>query len=376
MIWSLSDSRSRSPKRASILTTILVCFIAAISAVAQRAPSDREIAGRFAPVFYQALGDNPRSDYITNFNFDGDWRGDNNWSNSGKKKYPLKAYIYYAVSETATHYFVHYAVFHPRDYKGGEVRGRLFSGLIRQGAELLGDRDPTGLADEATLAHENDMEGTLVVVAKSGGELDAAKPAYVETLAHNIFIPYLVGASAESKYSPFVTDGPSVKLYIEPKGHGIEAYTGDAKQTDGKKFLVYRFAGRADDPEKVKKGDIGYELVPVETTLWAKAAVGKDPKGPTYGTAYNYAPVSIEIMQANGKPATRKFDLPNLGSAFYGKEGGINMARPPWGWFDSTRREDPLGLWFFDPAKVVKRNFNLGESFSTTYTRAPFWAVR
>ena len=88
-------------------------------ATAERA-ADREIAARFAPIFYQALGDKPRSDYITNFDFDGDWRGDNNWAHTEDKQFPLKAYIYYAVSETATHFFIHYAVFHPRDYKGGE----------------------------------------------------------------------------------------------------------------------------------------------------------------------------------------------------------------------------------------------------------------
>ncbi len=42
--------------------------------------NEREIAARFAPIFYQALGDKPRSDYITNFDFDGEWRGENNWS--------------------------------------------------------------------------------------------------------------------------------------------------------------------------------------------------------------------------------------------------------------------------------------------------------
>lgn len=359
-----------------VLLGSLLFIFCCPSIFAGSAASDRVIASRFAPVFYQALGDKPRSDYITKFDFDGDWRGDNNWSNSGKKKYPLKAYIYYAVSETATHYFIHYAVFHPRDYKGGEVKGRLFSSLIRQGAEILGDKDPTGIADEATLAHENDMEGTLVVVAKNGGEMAAAKPAYVETLAHNVFIPYLEGASAESRFSPFQTDGQRVKLYIEPKGHGIEAYSGDAKQVDGKEFLVYKYTGRADDPDKVKGKEIGYDLLPIETTLWTKAKVSADPKGPTFGTAHNYAPVSIDILAADGKAATRKIDLPNLGSAFYGKQGGINMARPPWGWFDSKRREDPLGLWFFDPAKIIKRNFNLGEAFSTVYTRVPFWAAK
>src|SRR5678816_646217 len=126
------------------------------------ADADREIAARFAPIFYQALGDRPRSDYITNFDFDGDWRGDNNWENAANETFPLNAYIYYAVAETSTHLFIHYAVFHPRDYKGGEIRGTILSELIREGVKRGGKYDPTGLADEATLAHENDMELSLI----------------------------------------------------------------------------------------------------------------------------------------------------------------------------------------------------------------------
>ena len=84
-----------------------------------RASLDKQIAVQFAPVIYQGLGDQPRYDYITNFDFDGDWKGDNNWGNAANKKHLLRAYVYYSVIETATHYFVHYAFYHPRDYKGG-----------------------------------------------------------------------------------------------------------------------------------------------------------------------------------------------------------------------------------------------------------------
>ena len=80
---------------------------------------DYQIAARFAPVFHQALGSSPRFDYITRFDFDGDWRGDNNWANAADTQYPLTATVYFNVSESPTHYFIHYAAFHPRDYKGG-----------------------------------------------------------------------------------------------------------------------------------------------------------------------------------------------------------------------------------------------------------------
>ncbi|MEO2195586.1 MAG: M48 family metallopeptidase, partial [bacterium] len=88
-----------------------------------RVDRDHDIAVRLAPTFYQALGPDPRFDYITAFDFDGDWRGDNNWVNAADEQRRLPAWVYYAVSETRTHYFVIYAAFHPRDYKGGNERG-------------------------------------------------------------------------------------------------------------------------------------------------------------------------------------------------------------------------------------------------------------
>src|SRR5262245_14307968 len=176
------------------------------------------MAQRFAPIFYQALGDKPRSDYITNFDFDGDWRGDNNWDHTDE--FPLKAYIYYSVAETSSHFFIHYAVFHPRDYKGGEKKGTILSDLIREAAKQGGKYDPTGLSGETALAHENDMEGCLLVVTKAGD--GQGRVTYVETLHHNSFSHYVAGESAAGFAAVRVEDQHPL-LYIEPKGHGIEA---------------------------------------------------------------------------------------------------------------------------------------------------------
>lgn len=336
--------------------------------------ADRAIAARFAPVFYQALGENPRSDYITNFDFDGDWRGDNNWANAGDKKFPLRAFIYYAVSETKTHYFVHYAVFHPRDYKGGEQRGRLLSELIRQGAKIAGDRDPTGMLDEATVAHENDMEGVLVVAEKIGNDPEKARLRYVETLAHNRFYRYAVEPSAAG-VGPIKAENDRAWLYIEARGHGIYSYTGEATQTEGKKLLTYNFSAKADDPEQSGSESIGYELVPISTTLWQKARASPIAS-PTFGKIHDYSLITINIVSSSGRVSPRRFRVGRIGSSFLGGQGGQNMARPPWGWFDLKRRADPLGGWFFNPAVAIKRSFNLGETFSTAYVRTPFWARR
>lgn len=353
---------------------VVILIAVGICPVVGQATSDREIAGRFAPVFYQALGDKRRSDYITNFDFDGDWRGDNNWKNADDPKFPLLGYIYYAVSETQTHYFIHYAVFHPRDYKGGEKKGLLLSDLISEGVKIAGKNDPTGLAVEATAAHENDMEGALVVAERSGSDLSRSKVVFVETLHHNMFTPYALPESRANVSGVFKTEGQQVLLYVEPKGHGIEAYSTGDKQTAGKEFLVYKFAGKAGDPEKRSEGPVDYDLLPIAATLWpkAKAAI----KNTTYGVFHDYGAITIKVVGPKGTVVAKKVQVGTLASSFLGSTGGINMAKPPWGWFSNNERKDPLGAWFFDPATIVKRDFSLGESFSTTYTRLPFWATK
>ena len=351
--------------------------LALYQATAGERAADREIAARFAPTFYQALGDKPRSDYITNFDFDGDWRGDNNWEHADDQNFPLLAYIYYSVSETQTHFFIHYAVFHPRDYKGGELKGLILSQIIREGVKRGNRRDPTGLLAEAGVAHENDMEGALVVVAKNGKDLDRARTVFVETFHHSDFSPYLAGESAPKGFGIFKTDEQRVLLYVEPKGHGIEAYSGDEKQTAKKEFLIYKFAGRAEDPDKQKEGSVGYELLPIQTTLWLKARIStENGSSTTYATFQDYAAISIGVVQANGRVVVKKIKVGEIGETFAGDSGGLNMARPPWAWFDKGHRGDPLGLWFFDPASIIKRDFKLPESFSTAYVHLPFWAAR
>lgn len=345
--------------------------VQAKKAIAPTSSREHEIAARFAPVFYQALGENKRADYITNFNFDGDWRGDNNWAHTNDRHFPLKAYVYYSAVETATHYFIHYAVFHTRDYKGGELKGAILSELMREGAKRAGKYDPTGIAEESALAHENDMEGCLVVVMKRDADLNRASAVFVETLRHNTITKYAAGETSEKDSKSFRTADERPLLYIEPKGHGIEAYTGD-KQTSNKDVVVYKVASQAVNPEKVKGQSVGYELVPLQTTLWAHAREGVNA---TYGEVHDYGEITIKL-QSGDQVSDSRTELQKIGVAFVGKVGGLNMARPPWGWFDRSNREGTLGLWYFDPAATIKRDFHLDEAFSTAYLRLPFWAAK
>jgi len=344
----------------------------------QTSAGDREASSFFAPIFYQALGDKPRSDYITNFDFDGDWRGDNYWEHAENAGFPLKAFVYYSVSETSSHIFIHYAVFHPRDYKGGERKGAILSELMREGARRGGKYDPTRLAEEAALAHENDMEGCLLVAAKSGSDLKRARVVFVETLHHNVFSKYAPGEAAPGGFESLKMDGQRVLLYVEPKGHRIEAYDGSEKQTAKKRFLIYTFGGKAEEPKEDQEGSLNYDLVPIHL-LWSRARMHSSSRAngtnATYEAIHDYGELTINVLQPDGRAAARKFKLGKFGSAFLGKVGGRNLAQPPWAWADRNHRNEPLSLWFFDPAQIIKRDFRLDESFSTAYVRLPFWAT-
>lgn len=333
------------------------------------AARERQIAARFAPVFRQALGDHPRADYITNFDFDGDWRGNNNWKNADDVKFHHRAYVYFAVSETATHFYAHYAVFHPRDYKGGSTAGPLLSDAIREGVRRGGRYDPTGLSAEAVLAHENDMEGCLVVAAKDGEDPARAHVILVETLAHDRFLKYAPeGAEAPANFSRVRLEGTQPLLFVEAKGHGVLAYDGGDKQESRRGTLVYTFAGLAEDPEAGNKETVGYELVPLYDTIWRRALTGSKE---TFGEVADYGALSFEAAGAK-RQSKRTKKIGRLGASFLGAFGAPNAARPPWGWFDRSERGRPRGEWFFDPASTVKRHLGRGADFSTAYLYAPF----
>jgi hypothetical protein len=371
-----------------LLKTSVLMLILSLSATAQfrrptapvsssgpqpsaRAALDKQIAAQFAPVIYQGLADQPRYDYITNFDFDGDWKGDNNWINAGNKTSLLRAYVYYSVIETATHYFVHYAFFHPRDYKGGLGKSTLVDVLIKEGIRRAG-KDPTGLADDVALSHENDLEGCLIVAEKRGDDLRQAVVQFVETMSHNRYLKYRPQAGQGTVGEVIQMQEQQPLLFAEPKGHGVSSYLGTREQlrksVNG--ALAYRYTGEAEDPEKRRGDTVGYDLLAMQETLWQRAQTGESE---TFAEVIDYQTMKISLQQLDGKSAVIEQSLGKLGAAFRGTIGFKNKARAPWGWYDSSEPERPRGEWFFDPATVIARHFNLEQSFAQAYTAHPFF---
>lgn len=359
-----AQDRARRPREAPRKETV---------ATTPRQQRDREIAAQFAPVIYQGLGENARADYITNFDFDGDWRGDNNWLSLDNRKFALRGYVYFSVCETATHYFVHYAFFHPRDYKGDVYSSTLIDSVLRQTLPKIG-KDPTGRAEDVALSHENDLEGCLIVATKNGNDPAKARVQYVEAMAHNSYLKYYAPGVSTTVGDPIELEDTRPKLFVEPKGHGVERYTGDAVQLNQrvKGVLTYRFTGNAEEPA-AQATTAGYDLVSIYDTLWQRA---QQVPNETFGEKLDYATRSVLRLIGNGSQSDKVEQAFNhLGSAFLGKMGFQNKARPPWAWYDDAERNQPRGEWFFDPAAVIARHFKLGAEWTLVYSYNPYFNI-
>jgi len=103
------------------------------------------LAEYWSPVLVQYISmDDPKKDYILKFEFDGDFNAWNNEDNIEKMDLvsvaQCRAFVYYWVVETETHFFIGYGFFHPRDWK----------------YDLLIGHRP----------HENDFEGIFLCIEK------------------------------------------------------------------------------------------------------------------------------------------------------------------------------------------------------------------
>jgi len=311
----------------------------------------RDLVEHYAPMLAQETWFEPKADYPARFDYDGDWQGDNNWDSLEEGS--SQAYVYYAVMETATHWFLIYNVFHPRDYSDKCVAGS---------------------------CHENDNEGLILTVAKDGsryGRLQA-----METLAHNNVYSFTadsrIRAGAHSIDGPIEFYGESHPVvFIESGGHGIYGTRSTHARYDvaNDRFtagtgVTFIYKGVAERPRHPNDRLVGYDLLPIYSEWWMKASREAGFAGRTFDAYFAYRPLG-------GRPGTV---FPEIAGAFFGRKFGVNMAKPFWGWHDNrTRRRNILavGQWGLDPAYAVSRHlrFPSEEPFSLDYIYNPYLAL-
>jgi hypothetical protein len=307
-----------------------------------------ELARHWAPVWYQdSDSSNYEGDYIVAYDFDGDTRSDNNWNNLDVAGVDLSAVIYYAVVETQTHWFLLYADFHPQDW----------------------DENCQPIPFGPDKCHENDMEGAMVVVRKDGSAYGAFSLLYTE--AHNVLyiftndpqVQAFNSKSLQSSVTVTFEDGSHPELYVESKGHGVCALRYDGSEhckhpVTGSNFfpggdgIVYRHKGVAETPKSGNDQDVGYKLVPLETTLWARR---KD--------------ICNDGCTFDG---TMTYEGMTLGQAFDGDDHGDDKANPPWAWDDPDDGPVYRGDFFFRPAESVLTHLKVPGTFSKVYLHNPY----
>lgn len=316
-------SRWRSALAVLPATALAVAgLLLAPAPAAHAAPTDAELAYRWAPVHYQdTSASHPTADYLSTVDYDGDWNTRNNWENLDADTQRLTGTVYYSVAETSTHWYVIYAYFHPRDWKD----------------------DPINV-----LSHENDMEGQVEVVRKDGstfGTLEA-----VVTLAHNHFYSYVPPGSPftdgrESIDGTLVMqqfDGaPRPTSFQEARGHG--AYAWDGGSFPGGDGIVYH-------PSR------GPGAVPA----------GGNDRAASYGLVDLTA--AGNLWDRRGNPET----YASYGT-FAGDNGKDNAAHAPWQWDDTDDGSDlQAGTIATDPAYLVSQYFGNTGELSLEYVRNPY----
>lgn len=290
-----------------------------------KAATTQEIAAHWAPEFYQDVNDTYgyRADYVTNFNYDGDWVGNNNWENIDS--FPLKSYIYYSVVETETHYFIGYYDYHARD-----------------DGPLTLDK------------HENDTEGVLVVIRKDGSTYGSFH--LMESVAHNQMYQYTndpsITSGSDNVDGGVLFNGSHPKVFIQSNGqspiggHGNFAYDGTgAPGGDG---IVYYYGGQADIVTNAT-GD--------------------------YTNRYSYDLLSFDDFW------NRRYDIGD-GHMFgsWGKLDGdtyqTDSAAMPWVWDDADDGATFAGDFLSDPAHMIDTHLNGLGNFSHVYVNHPYYSHR
>ena len=230
----------------------------------------RELVEHYAPMIAQETWFQPKSDYLSRVDLDGDWRGDNNWKNTLEGS--SQAYVYYAVMETDTHWFLVYNFFHPRDYSDRCVAGT---------------------------CHENDNEGLILTVAKDGSKFGRLQ--VMESLAHNKIYSYRLDRSVKKSIHNFdgdieLYDNSHPIIFIEAGGHGVYgsddshskySVRNDRFATTG---VTYIYKGVAERPKHTNDRKVGYELLSIYDHWWKRAHEGRGKEDRTFDAYYRYEP--------------------------------------------------------------------------------------
>ena len=305
----------------------------------------------YAPFIAQETWFEPKADYLARFDYDGNWKGGDNWENLEKGS--SKAFIYYAVMETETHWFLIYNFFHPRDYSDFCVAGS---------------------------CHENDNEGAILTVRKDASKF--GKLEVMETLAHNNVYSFTNNPAIkkgvhdiDGKLEFYENSHPII--FIEAGGHGV--FSSDSKSSlfDTAKMefkkntgITYVYNKKAESPTYANDKNVSYALLSISDEWWAKGSRETNEANETFDDFYVYEPFG------NRPKASAKY----ISGAFQGQMASKNMAKPFWAWYDRRTKDKKIlntGQWALDPAYAVSMSLKFPDNLpvSLEYIFNPYLSL-
>lgn len=288
---------------------------------------------RWAPIHHQQTHRDGRhsldgaADYLTSFDFDGDFDARNNWENCGNPRYPLTAHAYFSMTETRSHWFVIYVFFHPRDWSSRFLETE----------------------------HENDSEGVLVAIERDGSRFGTLRAAV--TVVHDDFYSYVPPGSpwrsghedidGELSLQPFEGELHPVTAQ-QAESHALKAWPYYSIAHEG--IIYYPSQTEAELPASSDDRDVRYRLHDLLEVggLWQR----RD---------------DVALFASFGSFAGDTAGDCGAGALWCGS----NSAHAPWGWND---RDDtlPSGTMARDPALLFARYFDTRRALSRAYRFNPF----
>lgn len=309
----------------------------------------RDLAEHYAPFIAQETWLEPKADFLARFDYDGDWRGDNNWDNLARGT--SQAYVYYAAMETATHYFLLYNFFHPRHYSDDCSSGGCY---------------------------ENDSAGVRLTVRKDGsryGRLQLMEAAGDNQVSCYSLDPRIRDAAQRVGGELKLWHDSHPVVFIEAGTHGVSSaadaqrsrFSADRLEFVGSTGVTYRFGSPAARPRHANDREVSYELLNAAEHWWPRGTSPRGREARTFDEYFRYSPLG-------NRPRATAAEIAGVFSG--GKYSG-SRGRPFWSWQDGgmlARKLLAPGQWALDPAYAlwVSVRFPSAGAFSLDYIFNPY----
>ena len=367
---------------------------------------DTEVRGESQDEGNQTNVDQPvqkRGDFMTRFDFDGDWNGLNNWANFAKrpptdtrKDTMARAFLYYSVAETETHYLINYCAFHAQDREPRCNDVECHENDLEGGVHLVKKGPENGgmgtLWLIMYLAHDNWFTHLTPAGRAAGIKLGGKPPHETPEKAHHYNADFIYDAvwrgitpdgklftpSSAEETSPGTILRPTV--WSEPWGHGMYGWPGEDSKSPYDRYRKPEYSWK----NGFINGD-GVIYFPGNT-----AGI------PDYRKAIDSVPYQlIDLLEPNGLWDRReqidwKMDgcggnqngSPNCTwgyfGTFRGDRWGTDKANAPWRW-DHSDDKLPPGMQAYDPLRLIEEFNNLSavpaDQLSQVYTHNLFIGI-